>query len=336
MNIIISFIIALVPVFLFLATLVYLDSFKLVSFRSIIYAVSLGIFLAGAAFVINTALMRTFSIPFRTLSCTLAPIIEETLKSLFIIIWISKGRIGFLLDGAILAFAVGSGFSFFENFYYFVVLKETHLLFWIVRGCGTAIMHGGSTAIFAILVKSFTQSKNNQVIKFSLLGLFSAICIHLLFNAFILPPLYITAAQLILLPIFILFVFSKSEHSLRKWLDLSMDSEIDILETIREGRFLESKVGRFLNSLKDKFLPETVVDILCYLQLHLELAVRAKGILLSREFGLEIDGQDDIKSKFKELHHLKKSIGKAGRLAIAPILRYSTRELWHIYFLRNQ
>ncbi|MBK6982075.1 MAG: PrsW family intramembrane metalloprotease [Betaproteobacteria bacterium] len=60
-------------------------------------------------------------------------------------------RVGFLVDAAIFGFAVGAGFAAVENLHYLGLAPDAGMGTWIVRGFGTAIMHGGATAIFAVM-----------------------------------------------------------------------------------------------------------------------------------------------------------------------------------------
>ena len=53
-------------------------------------------------------------------------------------------------DAAIYGFAVGTGFALVENVYYLLSLPGAPAALWIVRGFGTAVMHGGTTAILAM------------------------------------------------------------------------------------------------------------------------------------------------------------------------------------------
>lgn len=87
-----------------------------------------------------------------------APVIEELLKGALIIVLIRGGRVGFLVDATIQGFAIGAGFALVENLYYLGALPDSSLGLWLIRGFGTAIMHGGTTAIFAIFSKGLTQS----------------------------------------------------------------------------------------------------------------------------------------------------------------------------------
>ena len=73
---------------------------------------------------------------------------------------------------------------------------------------------------------------------------------------------------------------------------------------------------------------------MCLVVLHLELSIQAKGVLLARENGLDIAPSEDLKAKLEELEYLEKSIGRAGRMAMAPIFNLSSRDIWEVYFLK--
>ena len=48
-------------------------------------------------------------------------------------------------------FRVGCGFALIENLYVLWNAPDAGLATWVVRGFGTAIMHGGATAIVAVI-----------------------------------------------------------------------------------------------------------------------------------------------------------------------------------------
>ena len=59
-----------------------------------------------------------------------------------------------LREGTLLNLGIGTGFAFLENLYYLQVNPDAALWTWIVRGCGTAVMHGGTTAILAMVSRT--------------------------------------------------------------------------------------------------------------------------------------------------------------------------------------
>ncbi|MEE9288941.1 MAG: hypothetical protein V3U69_05055, partial [Bacteroidota bacterium] len=70
--------------------------------------------------------------------------------------------------------------------------------------------------------------------------------------------------------------------------------------------------------------------------IHVELYLRAKGILLMRQTGFETAPDPETRARFEELTFLEKSIGKTGKLAIHPLLHTSSRNLWQLHFLGKE
>jgi len=337
----VKILIGLLPVFLFLAALVVMDSYKLIRFRSIAIAVLSGCAAAGLCFLFNRRLAGLLSMAgLPGMAGTkafkiLAPLIEETVKAAALVGWIRFRKVGFMVDAGIVGFAVGAGFALVENIYYLQVLQDNNPLLWIVRGLGTAVMHGGTTSLFAILSKNLADLRGRTGFWIFVPGWLLAAAVHCLFNSFILPPVLMTLAQVVVLSLLIAAVFSKSEGQLRDWMEAGMDSDARLLRDIKSGNLSETRVGLYLHSLRDRFEGEVLADMLCYLRTHLELSLRAKGILLLRESGLETPADPDILQRVDELRYLSKSIGKTGKFALAPFMSRSDRDAWQLMLVKG-
>ena len=334
LGVLIDVAVALIPVLLFLSVLVFLDSYKLVKLRSILVSIGVGCLVAAGLYLL---LELVPSVPSESLLYKRygAPIVEETLKAGFLIYLIRSQKVGFMVDAAIQGFALGAGFALFENIYYLQALHETSLLLWIVRGFGTAVMHGGTTAIVGIVSKNLADVKNSVSLLIFLPGLAVAFVVHSLFNYFILPPVISTVVILCSLPLLIAGAFARSEKVTRDWLGVGFDSDAELLRMVTTGGIAQTRVGQYLDSIQNKFRGEVVADMLCYLRLYLELAIQAKGILLMRESGFTVEPDLKVHANFDEMTYLEKSIGKTGLLALSPFLRTSSRDLWQMHMLKR-
>jgi hypothetical protein len=116
---------------------------------------------------------------------------------------------------------------------------------------------------------------------------------------------------------------------------MGFDADTELLQLINTGDFSTSNVGTYLHSLKEKFEGPVVADLLCFLRLHTELSIRAKGLLMMRESGFENKTGEETKAKLEELQYLEGSIGTTGRLAIKPFMQMSQKDLWKFYMLSN-
>jgi RsiW-degrading membrane proteinase PrsW (M82 family) len=318
----------LLPVCCFLAALVYLDSYKLVPLKWVVGTIVLGCATGVASYPLNLVGLQWLDVDFTFYTRYVAPLIEEALKALVIWALMRENRIGFLVDAAILGFAVGAGFAIFENMYYLTILPDMQLGTWIVRGFGTAIMHGGATAIFAVITHTMLEQYPTRGWTAMLPGLLIAAITHSVFNHFFFTPIINTALVLGILPLLFTLIFDRSD-----WLGAGFDADTELLELINSGELSASKVGLYLQSLREKFEGPIVADLLCYLRLHTELSIRAKGLLMMRESGFVNKAGEETRAKLEEMEYLEKSIGATGKLAIKPFLRMSQKDLWQFYML---
>lgn len=329
----------LVPVLAFLGLLVFLDSYKLIPLRRVLVAAGAGVLAALASLACNMAILSAAGLDLPAYARWIAPWVEEAWKALPIAWWVRRGRVGFLVDAAILGFAVGAGFAVFENGYYVFQLgagEGSSIALWVVRGFGTAIMHGSATAIFALFARGMADRRSDSGPWVLLPGLLGAVLIHSLFNRFFLPPLAATFVQLTVAPLLVALVFARSERATKQWLGTGFDTDAELLDLILSGEIAETRVGKYLEALKANFPPLAVADMLMLLRVHLELSLRAKGILMAREAGLDLQPDESVRANLEELKYLEKAIGPTGRLAVQPILGRNSRDLWQIHALAER
>ncbi|HET9950800.1 MAG TPA: PrsW family glutamic-type intramembrane protease [Candidatus Eisenbacteria bacterium] len=314
------------PVTAFLAALVLLDSFKLVRGADVAKSLVAGVLAAAVSLLANVAAVRYLGVAPDALPRFLAPLVEESAKAATVFWLVRSGRLGFLVDAAIHGFALGTGFALLENLYYAHTMGTESLGLWVVRGLGTAVMHGTTTAIFAILGKGLTERNDSRAFRWFLPGFAVALAIHVGFNHFILPPLVSTAILLAVMPTVLGLVFERSERATRDWLGAGMDRDVEALEQILSGEVVETRVGQYLSELRSRLPGAVVADMLCMLRVQLELSLRAKGMMMARAAGIEIPMDPSVRENLDELRFLEKSIGPTGILALKPLLR--GRERW--------
>jgi RsiW-degrading membrane proteinase PrsW (M82 family) len=324
---------ALLPALVFLGSLVLMDSYKLLPLRAVLRAMAVGAAAALVCTLVNGVLFEATGMDLTVFSRYVAPVVEELAKAAWVVLLIRRRRVGFLVDAAILGFGVGTGFALVENVEYLRALTTPNLLVWVVRGFGTAIMHGAATAIFAVLSKSLVDRRDKPEALDFLPGFVVAVAIHSAFNHSLLHPLVTTILLTALLPPLLILAFDRSERATREWLGVGMDTDVELLQSIRSGRLGGTRVGDYLRSLTSRFPGPVVADMLCTLQIHLELSVRAKGMLLAREAGLPVVIGADVRANLEELRYLEKTIGPTGLLAMKPIRRQSSRDLWQLHAL---
>ena len=325
--------VGLLPVLAFLGFLLYLDSYKLLRLKTLVAVIAAGGAVALLALGLNGALLDTTGLDFAIYTRYIAPLVEEALKALVVVYLFRTHRIGFLVDAAILGFAVGAGFAMMENFFVLQAHGDARMVVWFVRGFGTAIMHGGVTAIFALVSQALTERQMRINPLRYLPGLALAAVLHAVFNHFLVTPVLQTLGTAILLPLALALVFEHSARALHDWLELDFDADARLIRMITSGEFPDSKIGRSLADLKVKFDGPVVADMLCYLRVYTELAIRAKAAMIARENGLDLAVGERTRARFDELRYLERSIGRTGRLAMRPFLQLERKDLWQLHVL---
>ena len=324
---------ALLPVMVFLVALRTLDSYKLVSLRSVFTALFAGALAAALCFAINSIIFVRFPQYADAYARFGAPVVEELAKASYWVFLIATARVAFMADSAICGFAVGAGFALIENIFYLHVLQSQGVEIWLVRGFGTAIMHGGVAAIGATISSYLLDSRQWRGVRLFAPGLMAAIVLHSFFNQSLQSPVVSMVLAVAGIPLVLGCVLYLSEQSLRTWLGGKMDHDIDVLNMIESSEFQQTRVGMYLASLQEAFPPEMRGDMLSLLQLTTELSMRAKGDLMVREAGGEPIPDPDVDSLFAELRYLEKSIGPTGMLAVRPLLSQTPRDLWEMHRL---
>ena len=319
-----SIVVGFLPVVLFLAALLALDSYKLVTRRQVMLSIAWGGLSAAIAFVVNLSLLHEAGLHPVLLQRYAAPALEEVLKAAWVLWLIQRARVGFLVDAGVHGFAAGTGFALVENLWYAHALGDPNPWLWVLRGLGTAVMHGTTTAVVAIVTKSLADRHHALATRalplVALPGLATAIVAHSAYNHLVLNPLVTTAILLVAAPAVLFAAFEFSERGTRDWLGQGLDRDAELLELVHSGAIASSPAGEYLSSLRSRFPGPVVADMLCLLEVRLELGMRAKGLMLAQ---------------MDELRFLERSVGPTGRLAMQPLLPEG-RERWQITLLEKR
>jgi RsiW-degrading membrane proteinase PrsW (M82 family) len=328
--------IALLPVVVLVVVLYRLDSHRLLGVKFIA-----GMFVWGGAIAVlcsfvNAFALDTLHLEFERYSRFVGPLIEEILKAGTLVYLFRTNRIGFLIDAGILGFTIGAGFSFVENIYYLTLAQDAHYGVWVVRGFGTAIMHGGATALFAIVAEVMTERHLKMNPLLYVPGLVVAFLLHSIFNHFPVSPILATVVTLLILPTILFLLFERNTTTIHNFLETDFAAHRRLLKQIRHGEFSGCEAGRFLRDMKEKLAAPVADEMVRYFCLHTELVLSAESILLAREQGIDMAVGKDIQEKLRTMHHLEQHIGRAGLRALRPHLQFTAKDMWEMHLLEHE
>ncbi len=116
----------------------------------------------------------------------LAPLIEEIIKGIGVWVMSFHHEMKNMMDGILYGFIIGAGFSFIENWGYYVIYSpfdiglEAWLSLVVLRTLGGGLFHGVFTALTGAMIGLIKSNSLNK--KFLILSFLPAIFAHVIFN----------------------------------------------------------------------------------------------------------------------------------------------------------
>ncbi len=342
------FVAALLPVIIYIFMVYKIDNFSLINIKNLLLQVLCGMVAALACFGL---FQLTRSILSENQSEFFNPVLEEIIKAIPLLWLATRKKIVFFIDSVICGAAVGGGFSILENIFYLLWGNEMGIGTVLFRGLEVALVHMGCSAIVAaglmLIVRMIEYSRSRSGIKksdiaMSVFLLSEAPVLHVFHNTFHFNPLVQFFFVIGTIGGLLVWIYFYDVEMIHSWLDTGLDKQLSLLDSIKKGHLDNTPTGNFLESVKNVFPPEDFFDIICYVQLHVELSVASRSRVMIRESGLEseLPLTDEMKemmlSQYKEYKLLEKRLGNAARMTIAPIVKYDPAEYKALEDLRTE
>ena len=335
--------VALIPVLVLLGVFVWLDAFKLMSIGEVLVLLVLGGLGAIAAYPLSGRLLDTLPIGFSLYSRFVAPWIEEAIKAIMMIVLFRMNRIGYKLDAVISGFAIGAGFSVVENIVYLTIFPDYATGTWLVRGFGTAIMHGTTLALLAAIAHEFAERETREAAgdyRFNLLwfvpGYGVAVALHTAFNQFPDRPLVAMLGSVVIAPLVLVGVLSFGTSEAERWLKAEHADHQAQLEALRAGRWPEGPAGTKIAALADRLDPESKNRLRRYWELQAWLVAEAEETMMEEEAGDATFDPARIRAAIAELDGLRRALGRSTYAALRALLPFSRNDYWEVSELKQR
>ena len=334
--------VALVPVLVMLMMFIWLDVFKLMTTWETLGLLALGGITAIVAYPVSGVFLDQLPLGYSTYSRFAAPWVEELIKGLAIVGLFYFNRIGFKLDAVISGFAIGAGFSVVENIVYLTRFPDLAPSTWMVRGLGTAVMHGCAVAILAATAHEFAERETRGTVadyKFNLAwfipGYLGAVAVHTAFNQFPDQPMMAMIATLAIAPFLIMSMFRFGAVEAQKWLSHEREVHRVALEAWQSGGFPADDSGRRIAALVARSDSVTGGNIREYCEQLTFLAWTAEDALHD-----QVDDVSKVEveagAAFDRLEALKHDLGTTAFAALKPLLPFSRNDYWEISELEER
>jgi RsiW-degrading membrane proteinase PrsW (M82 family) len=334
---------ALVPVLVLLAIFIWLDAFKLTSLKEILVLLVLGAVGALLAWPVAGRFLDTLPIGFSNYSRYVAPWIEEAVKALVMIGLFRFNRIGYKLDAVISGFAIGAGFSVVENIFYLTIFPFYNGGTWLVRGLGTAVMHGTTVAILAAIAHQLAERETrdsagnfNFRLWWFLPGYAIAVALHTLFNQFPDRPLLAMLGAAVVAPIVIIGIFQFGTGEAQRWLEVEHAEHQRQLGVLRSGQWPDTPAGRRIAALAGRLDPESVTRVRRYWELQAWLVAEAEEVMIEESKGDAAFDSEQVRAALAELAGLKRALGRSTHAAVKALLPFSRNDYWEVSELRQR
>ena len=334
--------VALVPVLLMLVLFIWLDVFKLMTTWETLGLLLLGAATAGAAYPISGTFLDALPLGFSNYSRFVAPWLEELVKGLAVVALFWFNRIGYKLDAVISGFAIGAGFSVVENIIYLSRFPELTANVWMVRGLGTAVMHGTTCAVLAATAHEFAERETRGAVSefdfnplWFIPGYLIAVAIHTAFNQFPDKPLLAMIGILAVAPFVIMAIFRFGAVEAQKWLNEERAETRAALEAWEAGKFPDDESGRKIGALIKRSDEKTAARMREYCQVLTWLVLQAEDTLhdqVEDTEKLHIHGR----TAFERLEVLKRELGKTNVATLKALLPFSRNDYWEISELKER
>ena len=336
--------VAILPVVIYIVVVYTIDRFSLISLRRLMLLVLCGVLAAALCFGIFQlwsvdSQLSTFNFQLSTFT---DPIVEELVKAIPLLFLTRRKKIVFFIDSVICGAAVGGGFCIAENMLY-LLGDPMGIGTAVFRGLEVALIHMGCSVfvaaglMFAVRLQERHHSRleiKRKDIGMTILLLLSAPLLHIFHNALLTFNFQFSTLNLPLVQFAVVFgtmgglivwIWQYDTNMIHSWIDRGLDNQLELILAIREGHLPQTPTGQFLMTVKDAFPPEVFFDLICYVQLHIELSVAAKSLFMTREAGMEClfdeERRSTLLSQHQEYRQLERSLGSTARMSIAPLLK---------------
>ena len=342
MSIIAPMLVSIGVPLVFLIVVRRLDLYASGSIATVLFCVLAGLLSFPAAYVLNTqaaGIMVASGLSAVAagllLRTTVAPVIEEVLKSAGVIYFERRPEFTYFVDGAIYGFASGTAFAIIENLSYMQAAPVGQALGpSINRAFSTSLMHGSATALVGVSIGRFRFGRGGTRIFALLGGWAAAMALHYAFNR-VVNSGELTATLLgiafgiglggVAMTALWIRIGLKQEKA---WLRESLGLDVGVSKGESEMVQQLSDVKALLEPVERVFGKERRDAVERFLRIQARLGLKQQARALSEDESLKAKLEVEVASLGEEIDVLRRSIGVYCMSYVRSILPPEAEDLW--------
>src|SRR6185503_4587166 len=214
---------------------------------------------------------------------------------------------------------------------------------WLVRGLGTAVMHGTTLAMLAAIAHEFAERETREAagdFKFNLLwflpGYLIAVAIHMTFNQFPDRPLQAMLGAILLAPLAIIGIFQFGTAEAQRWLATERAEHERQLEALRAKRWPDGPSGQRIGQLAARLGSAQADRIRRYWELQAYVVVEAERAMIDEAEGDVTLDRPAIIAALDEAEAIKRALGRTTFAQLYRLLPFSRNDYWEVAELRQR
>lgn len=260
-----------------------LDLYQMGNFRNVVISFFWGIASVWLALQVNPYIYNNYFPDAHILVRYVAPVTEEILKALILLVLVRLVSFTYFVDGSIYGFAAGMGFAVLENYLYIWDNPSSGLGTAVSRVISVNLVHASATALVGIALGKSRFSRIWGQIGYGVGGLLLAMLLHGIFNnivdreipgPMVLYAFVIGAAATGL----IAYIIFQGLAEQRRWIEdkLGMADRV----TGGEARVVNklADLNELLQPLRAQFGDEKIAHVEEFLVLQAQLGIKRKTL----------------------------------------------------------
>lgn len=291
----------------------------------IVLCVAWGVLSFGLAFALNTASMDAGLVTVDQFRRFSAPILEEIIKGIILVVLVRQARFQYFVDGAIYGFAVGIGFAVVENYFYIFENIGFALDVAIARVISTNLMHATASALIGIAFGYSKTRKGLSNLGVVLLGIALGMLLHVGFNNLVTrvsSGLLLTYAATVGIggALFIYYMIRRGLADARSWIQDHL-GEADRV-TRREAAVVDrmSDLGEVLQPISELFGPAKTEQVEKFLLKQAQLGIYRNQLNSLSEGRKRTQQLNLIEETQTEMNALRHQVGSYVMVTVRMLL----------------